>query len=208
MRNRAILIGGLFAIIIIGSIVGYFAYQTFKPEPDTVNLAYNQWDHTTNTVDAKFYKEDPDLISLQDTSPNYRIEAILTFPEIIIGEMKLRMSNDLNWNREMIMRFKSDAKVLFQIYRNGDGSYWFLIDQIGISFYDGDANWHDYYIEWDFSGDTKEISVKFDNRIILENYTVSFHENSINKIVWETFDYYSDSKTIINVDESYLRNYN
>lgn len=208
MDQKRIYLGGLFAVIIIGSIVGYSIYQSsgdqgFKGE---VSLSYNQWKHT-NTYNAKLYDYVPNLLILEDLTKNYRIEATLTFSDIIVGRMNLQLRNDATLNREMTMRFKSDNKQIWFIYRASDGSYWFGLDPIGFSFYDGDANFHDYYIEWDFSGDTKEITVKFDNKIMLENYVVSFSENSINTIVWETFDYHYDSKTILNVDGSYLKSY-
>ena len=136
MRNRAIiLISGMFALIIIGSIVGYFTYQYYteeeKPECDLpynqICLAYNQWKHTTNTNQANFSIYDTNKALLWDVSSISSISASLKFPEIAEGELSLQLQTFgdpfLNYPNEMNIDFKADGRVLFTLFRQKYGSY-------------------------------------------------------------------------------------
>ena len=206
LRNTALIL----IIIIIGSIAGYYIYQSVRrPKEDfeSIDLSFSQWKHTTNYEDVRFYQELGNLV-LENTDPYHKISAFLRFPDITIGKMKLRIRSDEILFQTCFLHFKMDSTRVFDILRALDGSYWFSIEPISKNFQDGDAYWHDYYVEWDFSGENKVITVKFDYIVILEDYTiVKVKANSINNIEWKSLEYHSDTKMYIDVSESYLRSY-
>lgn len=206
-------IGGLLTIIIIASIGGYFAYQYYAEDIEPtldykeIDLSYDQWEFYYNTEKVKFYTDSENLI-IEDNDRNNKMKATLHFKEIVIGKVNLYMRNDEVWNKQMFIFFEfGKNERAFQILRLIDGSYWFGVKPIGLSFYDGDDIFHNYYIEWDFSGDTKIITAKFDDKIILDHYVLTWDITAVDRITLNTYDHHEQSLTYINLQNSYLRDY-
>lgn len=161
----------------MGSVGGYFLYQTFGDQPiiseedpckdipsDQVCLAYNQWKHTTNSLNVNFsiHETDPTKVLLFDASSLERISATLKFVRIPIGEMKLQFQTFgvplQNYPNEMNIDFKSSGDVIFSLQRKY-GSFIFEVDDRRTMLMDNTLGLLTLELNWDFTNKIVEFKL-------------------------------------------------
>lgn len=219
MVKRIFLFSGLFLIVILGSIGGYFAFQTLIEQPtgdcgdlpeDQICLDYNQWKHTTNSVNANFsiYETNPTKVILFDASSIDKISATLKFVKIPIGEMKLYFETFgeplLYYPNEMTIDFKSSGEVIFSLHRQKYGSYIFEVDDRRAFMMDNTLSKLELNLNWDF---TKKI-VQFQLKRLkgwIATEPIYTKTTGIDEIHIYTTSSTVNSGTLFYFDDSYLK---
>jgi len=209
MKNKVILIGVLFAtILLIGGY--YYFYQTPSTETieprNEVDISYEQWSHTTNTARTYFdvWELDPDVILLYDKDSESGISTTLAFPNIVIGEMKLQMRTlSTEFNGQMCIDFKRGNDVVFSIIRSSIGEYALRVNTTLYALGGHSLDIVNFYVSWNFNTRNLKVSAirqeEFDYSIYM--YTVI---ESIDEIeIYTTFPTFN-SGTLFFFENSYL----
>jgi len=212
MADRSVLIGGLFVILIVGSVGGYYFYLSSSSPTGTtisgneVNISYGQWTHTRNTAIANFdfWELDSTVVLLYDRDSSSRISATLALPDIAIGKMKLRMKTlSTEYNGQMRIDFKNSITVIFSIIRNSNGGYDFRVNTTLFSLGDHNLGISNFYVEWNFDTRFVKISTTRQNGFSHTIYMYTLIE-SINKVEISTTSSTFNSGTLFYLEDSYL----
>lgn len=223
-RKSIIYISGLIAIVIIGSVGGFFIYQSSIGDDgivgakDPYDLSYEQWKHTTNTLNANFSIYDTDKALLWDASSISSISATLKFPEITEGKLSLQLETFgeplLYYPNEMYIDFKADGRTLLTLERRKYGSFIVSVGNNLIYLMDNTLSLLTFELTWNFTKAGKPMTFALKRHISggfakSSSNTISVITKSmgIDEITISTTSSGINSGTLFYLANSFLRSY-